>query len=242
MTNILDPKNLNEAMRFSEMISKSNLVPVAFKNKKEDCLIAIQWGYELGLKPLQSLQNLSVINGRPSIWGDAMISLVKADPRCLGVSETVEGEGDEMVARCTVKRLFSGKEVETTIRTFSVADAKQAGLWGKNTWKSYPKRMLQMRARGFALRDAFPDTLRGVISAEEAQDYPKASATKQMLNITPDAQDVHKLDQISGDIEAMIQDCKTIDDLKILWDKLNKSEKDLYLEAKNLKKREFKNV
>ena len=55
---------------------------------------------------------------------------------------------------------------------FSVEDAKRAGLWGKNTWASYPRRMLQHRARGFALRSAFADVLKGMISTEELQDYP----------------------------------------------------------------------
>jgi hypothetical protein len=59
---------------------------------------------------------------------------------------------------------------------FSVADAKRAGLWGKSgPWTQYPRRMLQLRARGFALRDAFPDVLKGLVTAEEAQDYPQAS-------------------------------------------------------------------
>jgi len=56
---------------------------------------------------------------------------------------------------------------------FSMADAARAGLKGKSgPWQQYPQRMLQMRARGFALRDAFPDVLRGLISAEVAMDIP----------------------------------------------------------------------
>jgi hypothetical protein len=56
---------------------------------------------------------------------------------------------------------------------FSVEEAKRALLWGKaGPWTAYPKRMMQMRARGFALRDAFADVLTGLITAEEAHDYP----------------------------------------------------------------------
>ena len=59
--------------------------------------------------------------------------------------------------------------------TFSEQDAKVAGLWGKSgPWKQYPKRMLQMRARGFNLRDNFADILGGLITAEEARDMPEA--------------------------------------------------------------------
>jgi hypothetical protein len=82
----------------------------------------------------------------------------------------MEGEGDNLTAVCEAKR--QGYPAPTTVR-FSVADAKKAGLWGKSgPWTQYPSRMLQLRARGFALRNAFADALRGLVTAEEAQDYP----------------------------------------------------------------------
>jgi len=77
----------------------------------------------------------------------------------------------------------NGKEIETR-RTFSVKDARLAGLMNKaGPWKQYPKRMLQMRARGFAIRDAFPDALKGVITYEEASDL--GSEGGSIKDITP---------------------------------------------------------
>ena len=73
-------------------------------------------------------------------------------------------------------------------RTFSVADAKRAKLWFKaGPWTTYPDRMPQMRARGFAIRDTFPDALRGVITAEEAQDHPTEVRDVPNLAIGPTA-------------------------------------------------------
>ena len=163
----LEPQNLSEAMQFAQMLARSTMVPKDFIGKPENCLVAIQWGREVGLGPLQALQNIAVINGRPSIWGDAALALVKSHPDCLDVIETIEGDGDTMVARCEVRR----RGAQAVVQTFSVADAKGAGLWGKQgPWQQYKKRMLQMRARGFAIRDAFPDALRGMVTTEEAQD------------------------------------------------------------------------
>jgi hypothetical protein len=126
---------------------------------------------------MQALQNIAVINGRPSIWGDAALALVRGSAVCDDVIETIDGSGDQRTATCVAKRV--GKE--PVPRTFSVADAKKANLWGKaGPWQQYPDRMLQQRARGFALRDAFPDVLRGVITAEEAQDIPR-----DPVNVTP---------------------------------------------------------
>jgi hypothetical protein len=166
----------DDAYRFSQMVAKSEFAPKDFKGKPESCLLAIQHGSEVGLSPMQSLQSIAVINGRPTIWGDAALALVQASPVCEYVREYIEGEGDALVAVCEAKR--RGYPAPTTVR-FSVADAKKAGLWGKSgPWQQYSTRMLTLRARGFALRNAFADALRGLITAEEAQDYPTAGATE----------------------------------------------------------------
>jgi len=169
-------QTFDDAFRFAQMVSKSEFAPKDFRGKPESCLLAVQHGSEIGLSPMQSLQSIAVINGRPSIWGDAALAVVTASQMCEYVTEELEEgkEGETLVAICTAKR--RGYPKPTVVR-FSVADAKKAGLWGKaGPWSQYPKRMLQLRARGFALRDAFPDVLKGLVTAEEAQDYPQQPA------------------------------------------------------------------
>jgi hypothetical protein len=175
------PQTMTEAIDFSNMLSKSTMVPKAYQNKPEDVLVAVQWGYELGLAPLQALQNIATINGKPSVYGDAAMALVQNSPVCEDVKEYFDGEGtSNPIAVCVAKR----KNRTEVISKYSVEDAKRAGLWNKQgPWTQYPKRMLQMRARGFALRDAFPDVLKGLITVEEAQDYPDDTAAPQAPQI-----------------------------------------------------------
>ncbi len=164
----------DDAMRFAKLVAGSDFAPKDFRGKPEACMLAVQHGSEVGLSPMQSLQSIAVINGRPTIWGDAALALVQASPVCEYVREYTEGEGDGLVAVCEAKR--RGYPAPTVVR-FSMADAKRAGLAGKSgPWASYPSRMCAVRARGFALRNAFADALRGLITAEEAQDYPTAVA------------------------------------------------------------------
>jgi len=173
----LEPKSLEEAMKFSEILSGSNIVPKDYQGKPGNILVAIQWGYEIGLPPLQAMQNIAVINGRPSIWGDAMLAIVQAS----GALEYIKEDVTDESAVCVLKRRGQAE----ISREFSVDDAKTAGLYNKQgPWQQYPKRMLQMRARGFALRDAFADVLRGVHIAEEARDMPDEDA---MRDVTPEA-------------------------------------------------------
>lgn len=168
------PANLDEAMRLSELLSKSQMIPPAYRSKPEDVFVAIAWGKEIGLAPLQSLQNIAVISGKPSVYGDAAMALVQNSSTCDNIEEYFEGEGTvNPIAVCVAHR----KNRSAVTAKFSVEDAKRAGLWGKQgPWSSYPKRMLQMRARGFAIRDAFPDVLKGLITVEEAQDFPAETA------------------------------------------------------------------
>jgi len=169
------PKSFEQAVQLAEMMAKSGLVPAHFNNKPEACLIAIISGASLGFNPLQSVKSIAVIHGTPCLWGDAMIALVRASPLCEWIKETFEGD----TAYCTVKRR---SEPEPQTRSFSWEDAVNAGLTQKKgeVWNQYAKRMLQMRARGFALRDIFPDVLAGFGMAEEIRDItPSENAAAQ---------------------------------------------------------------
>ena len=167
----LTPKTLDEALRFADILAKSSIVPKDYQGNPGNVLVAVQWGAEIGLPPLQAMQNIAVINGRPAIWGDAMLALVRGSGLLVRIEEEISEDGQE--ATCTVQR--RGEEPVT--RTFTMEDAKRAGLAGKQgPWKQYPRRMLQMRARSWALRDVFPDVLRGVHIAEEAMDMPPIEA------------------------------------------------------------------
>jgi hypothetical protein len=176
-------QSFDDAFRFSKMVAASEFAPKDFKGKPESCMLAIQHGSEVGLSPMQSLQSIAVINGRPTIWGDAALALVQSSPVCEYVKEYVEGQGDNLTAVCEAKR--RGYPAPTVSR-FSMADAKRAGLAGKSgPWSQYPERMLALRARGFALRNAFADALRGLITAEEAQDYPQQVVASEPVVVRP---------------------------------------------------------
>lgn len=176
---VLTPSNFEQAMQIAQALSQSDMIPKDYQKKPGNILVAIQWGQELGLAPLQAMQNIAVINGRPSIWGDAMLGLVRGSGLLEYIKETQDANG----ATCTVKRV---NEPEATV-TFTIQDAKAAGKWGSTgPWTTYPKRMLQMRARSFALRDAFADVLKGLYSREEAMDIDPEDRPPTKLRATPE--------------------------------------------------------
>ena len=147
----------------AQIILQSGFCPDGYKTAAA-VFVGLQSGAEIGLKPMQSLNSIAVISGKPRLWGDAALGLVKQSGRLKEFEEKVTGEGDNMVAY--VRSVGTdGCAVETT---FTVADAKTAGLWSKKgPWVTHPKRMLKYKARAFNLRDNFPDVLMGMHLAEE---------------------------------------------------------------------------
>lgn len=167
------PRTMEEAYRLAKAVVDAKMAPRGLETP-DSCMIAILHGLEVGLAPMASLQRIAILDGRPTIWGDGAMALVRASGRCAQVKERIEGVGDLMEAVCEAKRKGESKPV---IGRFSITDARIAGLWGKaGPWTLYPKRMLQMRARAFALRDAFADVLGGLYLREELEASPASAS------------------------------------------------------------------
>ena len=134
---------------------------------------------------MAALQSIAVINGRPSLWGDGALAIVRSSPLCEYIHELAPDQALEKgYGECTVKR--HDDDVPIT-RRFTKAMAEQAGLWGGKSkdpdkkkfepWYNYPGRMLQMRARAWAMRDAIPEALRGISIREEVEDIEPRDIT-----------------------------------------------------------------
>ena len=150
-------KTVDDAWFAARMIVNSG-----FNGKTNDsvakCFIAILMGQKHKIDPVTAVNRIAVINGLPTIWGDLMLGLVEKSGFLEDIREWDDGEGDAYCACCEVKR--KGRQ-SPTVRVWSRHDNRVAGLEGRNVHKTFPKRMLQMRARAFALRDAFADVLCG---------------------------------------------------------------------------------
>lgn len=169
----LVPTNFGEAKQISQYLAASDLVPREMKGKPANVLLAIMYGLEIGINPAQALQNIMVVNGRPALWGDAVMGKVLGSRLCATFKDWSDDK-DGGTHYFMAKRADSGVEIT---RSFSQAEAKAAGLANKQgPWTQYPARMRFHRARSWCLRDLFPDVLKGVSYAEEAMDIPVKDA------------------------------------------------------------------
>jgi hypothetical protein len=185
-------RTMEDAWRLATLIVKAKMAPSGM-DTVEQITVALLHGAEIGLPPMMSVQKIAVIGGRPTVWGDAALAVVRNSGLLDDIVEGIEGEGDARHAYCRVTRKGFREEEST----FSVLDAKAAGLWddrptsrrkarwdmwanGKQIkkdewydapndapWKRFSDRMLKMRARGYRLRDSFGDVLGGLYLREE---------------------------------------------------------------------------
>lgn len=187
------PRNIAEAFQFADMVLLSGMAPKSYleiydkalkdglnpeaatMKAKSAVVVSLQFGMELNFQPMQALQCIANINGNPGVWGDGALALVLGS----GLLEWIEEDDFDVIkankkAVCQVKRRGDPK-VKTI--TFSYEDAQKAGIFERGVWKTYPYRMALMRARAFALRDKFPDVLKGMKIAEELLDYMDIDTT-----------------------------------------------------------------
>ena len=191
----LSCQTFDQALKLAETFSKSAMVPKAYQGNAANCLVAMAYGDSLGMAPLQAMQSVAVVNGVPALYGDGMLALVQAS----AVFESIEESIEDGAAVCTVKR----RGMKPVQRIFTTDDAKRAGLWGKQgPWQQYPSRMLQMRARSWALRDAFADVLRGIQSVEEVRDMPEVIDVTPTPPGLPEPKAATKAEQVMSKVRA----------------------------------------
>lgn len=228
------PSTFAELERLCVQISNSDWCPKDLRSKPGSIMVAIQHGIEIGLMPMQALQNVAPINGKPSIYGDAALAVCRAHPRFSKIEERAPDEAlKAQCGECTITTSDGGR----VTRRFSVEDAKRAGLWGKQgPWTNYPGRMLQMRARSWAMRDALPEALKGIAIREEQEDVPVTARTMPTttkpsealssepppIDVTATPTDPDPAPGMSEDEKALvvaierIDACSTVADLRLL--------------------------
>lgn len=156
---------IEDMIKRAEIIVKSKLAPKGF-DTPEAVIVACTFGAELGFSPTQSLNLLSVTNGKPTLSYNGYMAL------CVKHGGRIdEVKSDDKEASVEVWR--EGRE-KPVVGTYTLQQAMKAGLLAKDTWQKYPKQMLFARAAVEAIRRAFPDVISGLYSEEEMESVGNA--------------------------------------------------------------------
>lgn len=165
-------KLLNSIYKMANMYAKSSMIPANYQGRPENCFVAIELAGRMGVSPILVMQNLLVVQGRPSWAGQACIALVNGcgkfvhdlDFVTVGTQDT-----DDWGCYCRAVRKTDGKELRGAVITLKMA--KDEGWYQKNgsKWKTMPEQMLKYRAASFFARTYCPEVLMGFSTADEVE-------------------------------------------------------------------------
>ncbi|MEH7877009.1 hypothetical protein V7799_04775 [Rhizobium laguerreae] len=204
------PQTFEETFRMARTVVASGLAPAALIGKltgddaASAVAVAIMSGAELGLKPMVSLRSFTVINGKPALYGDGLINVVRMSGKVAYLRTGCEERNGKLIGFCEAKRLDTGEEKRVE---FTQDDAIRARLWDERPtvrkqvwenkekvwkdgvpndapWYRFPQRMLAWRAAGYCLRELFGDVLGGIRDEFEVREIAEA---EEMRDITPPA-------------------------------------------------------
>ena len=155
--------------KLADYIAATDFVPTAYRGQSAAVAAAILAGRELGIGPMTALQHLHVIEGRPAMSAQLMRALVLAAGHQLRIVEAT-------TTRCTIAGTRKGG-TEAAV-TWTMDDAKRAGLAGRPSWSRYPRQLLLARATGELCRGIFPDVIGGMAyTVEEIADLDAETAS-----------------------------------------------------------------
>lgn len=162
-------ENFKNAMQMATQLAKSDMIPTIYKNKPENCIIALELSNRLKLSPFLVMQNMYIVQGKPSWSSSFIISCINGSGRFAGPLK-FEMDAGRTKCRAYATEKISGEKLVGPLITMEMAQAE--GWLGKNgsKWKTMPELMLRYRAAAFFGRLYCPEIINGMLTDDEAQD------------------------------------------------------------------------
>jgi len=154
---VVHAQNMSAAKQLADALCATDMVPAHYKGKAANGAAAILYGEEIGLNPIQSLQNIFIVQGKPAIYARTAVALVRRH----GVKVRTVSSSDESV---TVSAERDGQVEEST---WDIARATKAGYLSNAKYKSNPQEMLYSKAAMEVCRKIAPDVLLGIAHSGE---------------------------------------------------------------------------
>lgn len=185
-TNVFSSKeNFAELFDIGKMFASSTLVPQTYQGKAMDCTIAVDMANRMGVSPMMVMQNLYVVEGKPSWSGQACTSLITGSGKFKNVKHVYTGEKGADTWGCYLQatRIEDNEIVKGAEVTISMAKAEDWYSKTGSKWKTMPELMLAYRASAFFARVHIPNALMGVAVEGEVEDITNKKEVKQAPDV-----------------------------------------------------------
>lgn len=170
------------AFQMAKGLSQSTLVPQQFQNNPANCLIALEQSNRLNISPMAVMQNLYIVQGKPSFSSSFIIGLINASGKYDMELQFDEEEKDGKPYACTCWTELDGRKVTGIKITMDMADKEGWSKKNGSKWVTMPQVMLRYRAASFFARMNCPELSIGLYSKEELDDFVPVKSSKASLN------------------------------------------------------------
>jgi len=172
----------NLAYQMAKGLSQSTLVPQQFQNNPANCLIALEQSNRLNISPMAVMQNLYIVQGKPSFSSSFIIGLINASGKYDMELQFDEEEKDGKPYACTCWTEKDGRKVTGIKITMDMAEKEGWSKKNGSKWITIPQVMLRYRAASFFARMNCPELSIGLYSKEELDDFTPIKKGKASLN------------------------------------------------------------
>jgi hypothetical protein len=155
--------NMLQVRVVASFLAGSKLLPASLKGDQNTAIALVLMAKQMNL-PITALSEVCEVNGKISFWGRTKAGILFRDARCEYVIPVQKTE-----QACTLKAKRKGWPEAVEV-TYTIEQARKAGLTGKDSWKGYPADMLYYRALSRVINEVFPDVIQGIATAEDIQD------------------------------------------------------------------------
>lgn len=169
-------QSFDHAQRVAKMLASSSLVPDTYKNNIQNTMIALEMSNRIGASPLMVMQNLYIVQGKPSWSSSFIIASLNNCKRFSALRFETGGDGDEYGCTAWAKDLATGEKLEGPKVTWAMVKAEGWLAKAGSKWKTMPELMFRYRAAAFFGRLYAPDILMGMHTQEEVADMPVSPA------------------------------------------------------------------
>lgn len=172
--------NFKMAYQMAQALATSTIVPVQFQKNPSNCLIAIEQAQRLSISPMQVMQNMYVINGKPSFSSSFLIAMINASGKYdmeLQYEEETDKNGKPCACTCWTTK--EGRRVDGIKITVDMAEKEGWTKKSGSKWLTIPQVMLRYRAAAFFARMNCPELALGMYTKEEYEDLNEIKVEKK---------------------------------------------------------------
>lgn len=179
-------QQFENAQRIGKALASSALVPREYQGQQglANTLVAMEIAGRMGLSPLQVMQNLHIIHGRPSWSSQFIIAMINGCGRFTPLDYNVSGEGDSLSCFAYATEIATGKELRGPVVTMAMAKREGWATKSGSKWQTMPDLMIRYRAAAFWGRLYVPEFLVGMKTQEEVVDIEEVQVTEQPSIVT----------------------------------------------------------